>query len=190
MKLLPYLLFLLLPSIGHSFNVGDAKTIKNASEAAPEHITSAATILKFTGTEFIPIQKGTNNFTCFTVTEPKGRFEPACLNKEAMRSVFPTYALHMKLMYKGFSYTETSKKLGAAYKKGEIPTAETAALVYMMSPNNIVYDPKTDAVRPFPTHQMYFYPKLENETFSLKKGPPWLWQGFPHMSALIVYVKS
>lgn len=164
--------------------------IRMASEAAPSHITNKATYLKFTDGDFEVIKGGSNNFTCFVVSDPKGRYEPACLNEQAMRSVFPTYKLEMSSLYSGMTYEETRKKMILAYKSGAIPTAEVGSLVYMMSPKNKIYDPNSKKLEPTPIHHMYFYPKLDDRTFSLKGGPPWLWQGFPHMSALIVVVSN
>lgn len=158
-----------------------------ASEAAPDHISNEASFMIFDGGEFHYIKKGSNNFTCMVIREPKGRFEPACLNREAMASVFPTYEMHMKLMYEaGLSMEETLQALARAHQQGQIPNATTGSLVYMMSPNNKVYDYRRQALVSSPVHQMYFYPKLNDETFSLEPGSVFLWQGYPHLSALIV----
>ncbi len=178
----------MLSNFSYALNPEDAQEIMSASEAAPEHITEFATFLKFKDGDFLTIKKGVNNFTCFVVREPKGRYEPACLNQEAMRSVFPAYELHMTSLYNGLSYGETYKDIKLAYEKGKIPTAETGSLVYMMSAKNKMYNPKSGERYPTPIHQMYFYPKLSDKTFSLKGGPPYLWQGFPHMTALIIVV--
>ncbi|MGK0299024.1 MAG: hypothetical protein ACI9XC_002650 [Gammaproteobacteria bacterium] len=166
----------------------DTQEINFAAEGAPKHITDEASYLKFVNGKFESIKKGTNNFTCFVVREPKGRYEPSCLNEEAMRSVFPTYELQMNLLYSGLSYEETYKRTELAFKNTQIPTAEVGSLVYMMSPNNKFYNQSTEKLERSPVHQMYYYPKLQDSTFSIKDGPPWLWQGFPHMSALIVVV--
>ncbi|MFL0798930.1 MAG: hypothetical protein K6L80_00655 [Agarilytica sp.] len=122
------------------------------------------------------------------IREPKGRYEPACLNEEAMVSVFPVYKILMTSLYNGHSYKNTYKKIAKAFNAGKLPAAETGALVYMMSPNNLVYNPVKDELLKMPIHHMYFYPKLRDETFSLPPGRVSLWQGFPHLSALVVIV--
>ena len=176
----------LLVFSGLAFGESDTQEMLLASEGGPDHITDDASFMKFENGKFVYIKRGTNNFTCLVMREPKGRFEPACLNAEAMRSVFPTYQLNLNLLYSGHSYDETYQEIEKRFKEGQIPTAEAGALVYMMSPNNRRYIPSSDSFVNMPPHQMYFYPKLTNETFSLKSGPPWLYQGFPHMSVLIV----
>ncbi len=163
-----------------------AQEIALASEAAPAHITEHASFMMFKKGRFELIRQGSNNFTCLVVREPKGRFEPSCLNAEAMQSVFYSYQMLMKMLYAGYSYTDTYKAIDVAFKKGELPDAKDAALVYMMSPNNKTYNPETGEIEYPPAHQMYFYSKLDDSVFSLGEGPPWLWQGFPHMSALII----
>ncbi len=161
--------------------------IAAASEAAPAHITDGATYLAFEQGSIRTIRNGTNNFTCIVIRDPQGRFEPACLNEEAMRSVFPTYELEMKLLYAGTPPAEVKHHLSDAYNAGDIPTAEVGALVYMMSTNNLNFNAATEILAPTPVHQMYYFPKMPDETFSLKgELPVRLWQGYPHLSALIV----
>lgn len=177
---------LCLTSKGYTLTQSDLEEIEHASEGAPVHITDKATFLKFEQGKFSVIKKGSNNFTCFVVREPKGRYEPACLNEQAVRSILPAYELHMKLLHEGVSYKDTHTALDEAFKKGKLPAAETGSLVYMMSPHNKFY--YKGKIYPTPIHHMYFYPKLDNEVFSLKGGPVSLWQGFPHVTALIVAV--
>lgn len=161
--------------------------IAAASEAAPAHITEEASYLVFEHGSIRTIRNGTNNFTCLVIRDPQGRFEPACLNEEAMRSVFPTYELEMKLLFAGIPPLEVRRHLSDAYDAGTIPTAESGALVYMMSTNNLNFNATTEILAPTPVHQMYYFPKMPDETFSLKgELPVRLWQGYPHLSALIV----
>lgn len=124
------------------------------------------------------------------VSNPQGRYEPSCFNQQAMRSVFPAYELQMKLLYQGVSHPETDKKLAEAARQNNLPAAEHGSLVYMMSKHNKYYNSHHDSLGSSPVHQMYFFPKLADSTFSLKSGSPMLWQGFPHLSALIVVVHS
>ncbi len=186
MKYLALIVCLVLATECFALSKEDVKEIAHAAEAAPLHITGDATFLKFRNSKFVKIKNGKNNFTCFVVREPKGRYEPSCLNEQAVRSILPAYELHMKLLYKGLSYDETYAAIDKAFKSGKLPTAETGSLVYMMSPNNKFYY-KGKIVSTL-IHHMYFYPKLDDKVFSLAEGPISLWQGFPHLSALIVSV--
>lgn len=168
----------------------DERIIGMASEGAPKHITSGASFMKFEAGKFRSIKKGKNNFTCVIISDPNGRYEPSCFNEEAMRSVFPSYELNMKLLYEGKTYEFANKELMKEFEKGRLPSAEHGALVYMMSPNNRGFNPNTKILKSTPIHQMYFYPKLSDETFSLSGERVFLWQGFPHLSALIVVVNE
>lgn len=162
--------------------------IRQASEGAPAHIVEHASFMRFVDGAFQLIKTGTNGFTCLVVHEPLGRYEPSCFNPPAMKSVFYTYQMHMKYLYMGYDYAQTYQKLVQAFENGTLPLPEPASLVYMMSPNNQNYYPQTNTVKKGMPHQMYFYPKLSDETFSLAADGPFLWQGFPAMSALIVPV--
>lgn len=186
--LLPLItLFAATPVTGAEFSI--EAEIAAASEAAPANVTAAATYLAFEQDHFQILRTGTNNFTCLVIRDPQGRFEPACLNEEAMRSVFPTYALEMKLLYAGTAPSDIKRHLSEAYSAGQIPAAEPGALVYMMSQNNLNYNADSEILAPTPVHQMYYFPKISDETFSLTGNlPVRLWQGFPHLSALIVDV--
>ncbi|MGJ8678933.1 chromate transporter [Paraglaciecola sp.] len=164
--------------------------IKQASEGAPAHITDSASFMMFSQGGFELIKQGNNNFTCLVVSNPQGRYEPSCFNQEAMRSVFPSYELQMQYLYQGLSHSKTVKKLADAFKQGQLPNAEHGSLVYMMSKHNKYFDPHHGTLGDSPVHQMYFFPKLADNTFSLVKGGPFLWQGFPHLSALIVVVSN
>ena len=165
------------------------KEIHLASEAAPQHITAQASFLAFENGRFTPIKQGTNNFTCLVMRSPEGRFEPACLNEQAVRSILPTYEKHMQLRWQGLSKQQTMDKLAQLYQQGQLPTAETAALVFMMSSNN--RGAKMDGTHyPVPSHQMYFFPKLDDEVFSINGTGVRLWQGYPHLTSLIVDVSG
>lgn len=162
--------------------------ILQASEAAPKHIVEHASFMRFVDGEFQLIKTGTNGFTCLVVREPLGRYEPTCFNPPAMQGVFYTYQMHMKYLYMGYNSQQTYQILVQAFEDKKLPLPEPASLVYMMSPNNQNYYPQSKTVKKGMAHQMYFYPKLTDETFSLASGGPFLWQGFPAMSALIVPV--
>lgn len=162
----------------------ERQEIKYASEGAPSNVTDNASFMKFEDGQFKLFKKGSNNFTCLVVRDPKGRFEPSCFNQEAMRTVFYTYQFHMAKLYSG----HTEQQAMAAIAKAHLPVAETGSLVYMMSPNNKMYNYKKEKLGTTPIHHMYYFPKLPNETFALGKGSPRLWQGYPHLSALIVVI--
>jgi hypothetical protein len=164
--------------------------ITHATEGAPGDISKNASFMAFNEGRFHLIKQGKNNFTCLVIRDPKGRYEPSCLNEEAVRSILPTYEMQMRLLYEGKGYNTTWHTIEHAGHRGELPIAETGALVYMMSPNNKYYDNRKNTLVDSPVHQMYFFPKLKDKIFSLPDGGPSLWQGFPNHSALIVVVDS
>ena len=169
-------------------DISNSQIISMASEAAPKNVTAEATIMKFSNGVFHTIREGSNNFSCMIISDPQGRYEPSCFNEEAMRSVFPTYEYQMTKLYLGKSHEEVYKMMEIEFKKGNLPAAEHGSLVYMMSPNNKWFNPNTNTIEPTPVHQMYYYPKLSNRTFSLSNENVFMWQGYPHLTALVVVI--
>jgi len=183
------LLALLVTSVAYG-ETQEEMEIRHASEAAPAHISDSASFMIFKEGKFQRIKEGTNNFTCMVIRDPMGRFEPSCFNEQAMESVFHTYEMQMRLMNEGKSNEETLSAIGQAFEQGLLPAATTGSLVYMMSPNNKYYNHSSSTLGKSPIHQMYYYPKLDDKTFSLSGDQVILWQGFPHLSALIVIVEN
>ena len=169
--------------------ISNEQEIIRASEGAPLNVTAEASFMAFKGGKFNVIKKGKNNFTCMVISDPNGRYEPSCFNEQAMRSVYPAYELNMRLLYEGKTYKQADAEIKSSFDRGILPSAEHGSLVYMMSPNNKMYSPKRKTLFETPVHQMYYFPKLSNETFSLAGKIVYTWQGFPHLTALIVEVK-
>ncbi len=183
-----------LAAMVDAMTVEEKQEITYASEAAPKHITDSASFVMFRGEIFKTIKKGSNNFTCLVLRNPNGRFEPACLNKQAMETVLPTFEYHTARLYAGVSTKQVMDEITKKFEADELPTAETGALVYMMSPNNRAYIEESAELISFPPHQMYFMPRLSADVFSLEDstfspGSPWLFQEYPHMTSLIVFTK-
>ena len=188
MKRMKLMLVLMCLACCTLVNASQQETIALASQGAPAHITANASFMEFDGKQFNLIREGSNQFTCMVIGDPLGRFEPSCFNSQAMQSVFPVYSLQMQLLYSGHSHEEANEMMAAAYTQGKFPAVESGALVYMMSPNNLIYNATQKKLVPTPVHQMYFFPKLDDQAFALEGKNPRLWQGFPHLSALIVTV--
>lgn len=181
---------IIIGSNSHALTDSDLKEIERAAQGAPNRITDNASFMVFRDGFFKLVKKGSNNFTCMVIKNPDGRFEPSCFNKPAMDSVFYSYQMEMKLLYEGVGPEVVQKALLVAFNQGKLPTAKPASLVYMMSPNNKYYDHHHKKLGDSPIHQMYYYPRINNETFNLGPGNPWLCQCFPHLSALIVEVDA
>ena len=172
----------------------EKQEVNFASEAAPNHITDSASFIIFRDGKFHTIKEGNDNFTCLVMRNPNGRFEPACLNKPAVESVLPSYEYHTARLYDGLSQAQVMSEMAKKFDMGELPTAKTGALVYMMSKNNRAYLEDMQKLISFPPHQMYFMPRLSSDVFSLSDstfspGSPFVFQEYPHMTSLVVFTK-
>lgn len=164
------------------------QAIRFAAEAAPANVTDNASYMSFDGKQFQTIKQGSNNFTCLVVSNPKGRYEPSCFNEQAMGSVFPAYEMEMALLYQGVPPEQAWQQISKAHEDGKLPDAEHGSLVYMMSPNNKMFNADSGQLEPGVVHQMYYFPRLSAETFSLTTEHVRLCPCFPHLSALIVEI--
>lgn len=162
--------------------------IEAAKTAAPAHITDNASYMVWTGSTFKKIIEGTNNFTCFLLTDPKGRFEPSCLNEEAMRSVFPVYAYQTRMLYAGQAFLSIIDDIARKARDGEFPAAGHGGLVYMMSQENKWYSHREGRSYDVPPHLMFYYPTLSLESFGFTEdfGQPDLTQEYPHLSTMML----
>jgi hypothetical protein len=126
-----------------------------AKSAAPKSISGRATIKVLTTSGYRAVHEGDNGFACmvirgfgaaptFTPTsertlvyDPKTR-SPICFNLQATKTVLPYYELRTKLAMAGKTPDQITKRVQAAYKKGEIPKREGTTFAYMLSADQIL----------------------------------------------------
>ncbi len=168
-------------------NMQFAREIEQAKEAAPPKITQNASVRVWDDGKFKEVIKGTNGFTCLVMQNPEGRFEPSCLNRQAMAFVFATYEYHTRLRYQGVPQKIIMQNLKKMSESGELPPSAEGAIVYMQSNNNR-FDLDGGKVVEVPPHLMFFTGKLGENVYGFKglPGYPRLFQGYPHLSALVV----
>ncbi|MBV1909799.1 MAG: hypothetical protein KUG78_10795 [Kangiellaceae bacterium] len=178
---------LMASTIGFSKNNEKvSKEIQQAQQAAPIQVTKDASIRVWENGSFKEVVKGTNGFTCLVLKTPQGRFEPSCLNSQAMAFVFHTYEYHTKMRYQGVPEEIILKNLKKMSVTAELPAPVEGAIVYMQSENN-VYE-RNGKLSSVPPHLMFFTGKLANNGYGFDGLPdyPGVFQGYPHLSALIV----
>jgi hypothetical protein len=145
-----------------------------ARSAAPEHVSTHATVKVLTTSGFKIAVEGDNGFVCivmrgwgaptFTplplrdlVYFAKLR-APICFNPAASRTVLPLQELRTKLGMEGKTPDQIAQGVAEAYAKGELPKMETVAFAYMFS-SDMVLGP---ANRHWHPHVMVYTPYYEN----------------------------
>lgn len=139
-----------------------------AQSAAPEVISSDATVLVFGKQGYETASAGKNGFTCLVERSwmspldspefwnPKLR-GPICYNPPAVRSVLP-YTIHRtKLVLAGQSKAQMKESIKAALARKGLPMPEPGAMSYMMSKDGYL----GDSVAHWHPHLMFHIPKTD-----------------------------
>lgn len=160
--------------------------VKDAAEGAPLHITGHASYLKWNGEKFVEEITGTNGFSCLTLEDKKGRFEPSCLNQAAVASVLPVYELQTRMLAAGKPIEEVHREIERRFKEGVLPVPAPRALVYMMSPRNKYYNYFNQTLSDIAPHVMLYMPAMEASALGLngKEGLPGYYKEYPHMGVI------
>ena len=158
----------------------------DAAEGAPKHITAYASYMVWSGDKFVQKLKGSNEFVCLVLQDSKGRFEPTCLNRAAMKSVFPVYEYQTQLLQKGEDISDIHKAIESKFKQGEFEAPLPGALVYMMSKRNKFYDHFNQRLVNVGPHIMLYLPKQSESSLGLngENGLPGFYNEYPHMSVI------
>jgi hypothetical protein len=140
-----------------------------ARSAAPERISSRATIKVLTRDGFEVALKGENAFTCLVMRswsaapDPEATYyakirSPICFDPVASRTVMPVEELRTRLGLEGKSPDEIANEVAVRYGNGQLPKMEGAAFGYMWSAS-MDTGPGFGAWHP---HMMVFAPYYDN----------------------------
>ncbi|MCL1126228.1 hypothetical protein [Shewanella surugensis] len=164
--------------------------IAGAKEAAPLHITNDASYMIWEKERFVQKIQGKNEFVCLVLRDGKGRYEPSCLNKAAMNSVFPVYEYQTAMLAKGMSIQDIFNNINVMSASKKLPAPDPGAVVYMMSPNNKFYDHFSQKLLDVAQHIMLYLSKVEASSlgFTLginnEQGLPMFYDEYPHLSVI------
>ncbi len=115
-----------------------------ARSAAPDNVSSRATIKILSSSGYKEAVKGDNGFTCIVMRgwsvpftrkpEYNGKIRaPICYDPVASRTVLPYQELCAKLGLEGKDVETINREVAMAYALGELPKMETTAFTYMWS---------------------------------------------------------
>lgn len=145
-----------------------------ARSAAPQHISSRATVKVLTPAGYQVASQGDNGFTCvvlrgwsspsFTPAAARlGVYDsklraPICFDAVASRTVLPLQELRTRLGIARKDPDAIAHEVSAAYATGKLPRMEGVAFAYMWSPNQYL-GPQAGAWHP---HMMIYAPYYTN----------------------------
>jgi len=145
-----------------------AAEIALARSAAPPSISADAEILVLGSDGYERAAAGTNGFTClverswFAGLNDPGFWNPRvrgpdCYNRQAARSVLPTYLMRTRWVLAGISQREISERTHAAMAAGQIRAPEIGSMNFMLSRRGYLGDGPRGPWRP---HLMFFMPRM------------------------------
>jgi hypothetical protein len=122
-----------------------------AQSAAPDSISSDATVLILGRQGYETAVQGKNGFVCMVERSWMAQFDSPefwnpkirgaeCLNRQAARSIVPIADLRTRMVMAGHSKAEIVSALKAAFDKKQLPGLENGNMVFMMSKSAYLYD--------------------------------------------------
>jgi hypothetical protein len=135
-----------------------------AMSAAPEPVSSNATIYVLGPRGYEKAREGTNGFSCFVfrsfVSATETTVGPMCLDAEGSRTSLVVY-LHMEeLRSSGKSEAEITADADSGYQTGRFQHPSKMGLLYMMSTENRLGPTKDHTTQHFPPHVMIYAPNM------------------------------
>jgi hypothetical protein len=145
-----------------------AAEIALARSAAPVSIAANAEILVLEPSGYVRAVAGTNGFTClverawFSSLSDDGFWNPKlrgpdCYNRQAARSVLPTYLMRTQWVLTGASQAEVRNRTRAAMASGQIHAPEIGAMNFMLSKQGYLGDGPHG---PWHPHLMFYMPPM------------------------------
>ena len=122
-----------------------------ARSAAPDSISSDATVLVLGRQGYETGVQGKNGFVCMVERSWMEAFDSPefwnpkvrgaeCLNRQAGRSILPIADLRTRMVMAGHSKAEIVSALKAAFDNKQLPDLESGNMVFMMSKSAYLYD--------------------------------------------------
>jgi hypothetical protein len=169
-----------------------------ARSAAPERISSRATIKVLTRAGFEVAVKGDNGFVCMVVRSWSAAPDvqttfyaklraPTCFDPIAARTVVPVDELKTKLGLEGKQPEAIEQEVAVRYGRGQLPKMEGAAFAYMWSASQDT----GPGFGPWHPHMMVYVPYYENSMLGGNEvgghaAPFVAGEGTPYSTVMIV----
>ena len=138
------------------------RQVELALSAAPEEVSRDATVYVLGKTGLEKEREGTNGFTCLVQRDYHGTIlvsiAPKCYDAIGTEAFLPVDLLQEELRAKGKPEERVSAEIAAGYKSGRFKAPGKPGFLYMMSPENYLWDPLTKKSSNFPGHLMFYAP--------------------------------
>lgn len=146
--------------------------ISLARSAAPKSVSDDAEILVLTKSGFQTAVKGTNDFVCMVARSWSADYDspdfwdpklhaPICYNALAARSQVQATIKRTQAAMAGGSHAQVHAAVEAAIKSGELHTAESGSMAYMLSKQAYL----SNRVGHWRPHLMFFTPETDPKSW-------------------------
>lgn len=148
-----------------------AQEIALARSAAPAEVSANATVYVLERDGFVEAERGTNGVTC--LVDRSGHpeaLEPHCYDAEASRTIVPIRLAEGELRAQGRSKEEIAVAIEEGIGSGRFALPSRAAMSYMMSSAQILYNDEGRRVGAWRPHLMIYMPYVKPEDLGVSKS--------------------
>ena len=160
----------------YDFSLPREEKIKLAESAAPQEVSSKATVYVLDKTGYTKAREGTNGFSCIVDRQTPFNLEPTCFDREGSATTLPTRFFVEEQRAKGRSEEQIKIDLDAGYKSGKFKAPAKPGIVYMMSDVGVLLVGGNKLVK-IPPHLMFYAPYATDEDL----GSPPAAANMPHL---------
>lgn len=141
----------------YDFSVPREEKIRLAESAAPQEVSSKATVYVLERTGYVKVRDGSNGFSCIVDRQSPYNLEPTCFDAEGTASTLPTRLFVEEQRAKGKTEEQIKTALDEGYKSGKFKAPSKPGIVYMMSDNGVLLVGGNKLVK-IPPHLMFYAP--------------------------------
>jgi hypothetical protein len=123
----------------YDFSMSREDKIKLAESAAPEQVSSKATVYVLERAGYVKAREGTNGFSCFVDRQTPLNTEPTCFDAEGAATTLITRFYAEEQRAKGKSEDEIKAEIEAGYKSGKFKAPAKPGIVYMLSDSTSLF---------------------------------------------------
>ena len=147
-----------------------AQEIALARSAAPPQVSAAATVFVLERGGFVKAETGTNGVTCLVDRTHPASLEPHCYDAEGSRTILPIRLAQAEMRERGLSKAEITAAVNEGIRTGRFTLPERAAMSYMMSSAQVLYNDAGRRVGAWKPHLMIYMPYIEPADLGVSGG--------------------
>jgi len=141
----------------YDFSASREEKIRLAESAAPEEVSSKATVYALERTGYVKVRDGSNGFSCIVDRQSPYNLEPTCFDAEGTATTLPTRLFVEEQRAKGKTEEQIKQGLDEGYKSGKFQAPSKPGIVYMMSDSGMLLIGGNKLVK-IPPHLMFYAP--------------------------------